>query len=536
MKKYLIAMICVAVSSGAAFAAEAADPAATASAWTLHGRVDSELSVYDYSGEGGSTKDEGLEHLETMRMNVEHKGKEWTQGAEISGRSTDDASVDSDAARLQYFQTYLENDRFRGEAGDVAGSYNQYVYSAGVKGAKTRLISDPQAETDTGWEWETVAGTHEDTWRELYDNTRNTQPDRQSAASNYRYTFGPGKDMGMTVASVHDRSGSIADDLSTQSGKAETVGYDANWRFNRWLSMRADTAITSSDADVKSGDGSHTYGAMKYRVMLKPLPKSLRNDTTYEYVAPGYDSLAGGASQDTERIDNSTTWTPFRELRSVLSLRQSRDNLDHHQEARQTTRDQVLDLTYMPKWLKRGDLFNRTQHRSVIGRSSDSERWMNESGVTLKPFAGFRYAPSFIVVTDAEKTNGTKTDQYTVRNRVGYTKSFEDESMVRTDLTVDRDLTENEGGDANAWNYSLDMGYDYKTAASLDFVYASREDYREENDDTYYVSYLTRLSWYPKGDRAQAVSGSYERRDYDADGVASDYSEDVIKLMYSLSF
>lgn len=506
-----------------------------ADSFEVKGRFSSKLSHYRYNGAGTPEKDNTLEHLEQANLKLDGDLGSYKVGMSGSARTTDDRQVDSDSARLLSFHAYLEKEHNLFELGDVAANMNSYVFGAGLKGIKySHGQAQFQGVKEKGLLYTLIAGTQEATWNDFYSNEKNTSADRLLTALETKYKFDMAKEMAISVAYVKDRPSSVVDGIVSQ--KSLSLGYDWDWRFNRYISTRGQVAISKNDNDLKDENSGKSNKALKIKLMTKPLKKSLSSDFLYEYVDAGYASLAGSSASDMMRMENNTSWRINRQIRLRTDLKRSVDNLENHLSQKQTVDELALSADLRPDFMKRGDFRYSSRYRKTKGRGADNTQYTNDFTFNFRPVAGLRYMLSWVNIKTLTKSSGNVNDQNIIRTGVNYNKSLNDDFRLRSGFKVDCTVTQPEGDDQKLWGFAGDLGLSYKDRLDFDLMASTRNAYRENQDDTYFRNYLFRTSYYPDEKRQHSLNLTVERREYDTVQAINEYSERLVTFDYSFNF
>lgn len=503
----------------------------------VSGRFESELSIYDHNGNTTPSKEEDLKFLDTLRLRIEKVMEKFKYGIEGSVRQTNDRQVDTDPGRLMSLYGFVETDKNLFEAGDVSMSVNPYVFSGSVRGVKHTFttFSDTDAERK-GLELSVIGGIQEATWRELYDNMKNDLPDRWTSAAEARYLFGSAKEMAVSVSGVHDRTSSVAADKNASSAEAVSTGFDVDWRFNRYMTFRGEAGITHTDSDVKSGKDKNTHTAIEAKLLTKPFPKSLNADFVFERVDPGYNAIVGSSGDDKARYESLFTWRLNRQFRTRFGLKYSRDNLEGQLGQTKKVKDGTVDITYRPDFLKRGDFHLRSQLRKTTGRGSNNTQQNNDFGFSVRPFTGFKYGLSVNHTMTDTKSTGIRSYQNAVRNSVSWKKSFKDSSRFRSSLDLDYNFTKADGPDQDSIGYGFSTGYDYKNLLAFTLDYDAKNTHRDASSDSDYSTFMLSAAYYPMEKRNNRILATAERRVYHNDDDSNEYTEDIGKLSYTVTF
>ncbi|PLX97495.1 MAG: hypothetical protein C0620_00680 [Desulfuromonas sp.] len=503
------------------------------SLWTLRGRSESEIAWQEVKGRSDSTMDEGTTWRQELSLNLSRTLKNGQMGLDIRGRATNNEQIDNRDARLLYLHGYWQTPQWNLELGDVAGTYNPLVFTSSVKGIK---LAYKTGDHDHGWEHTLIGGLQKPTWEQLYDYKSDESVDRYIAGFNTSWQYAPAQTLGATLSYVKDDASTVqGGDLAMAAVEAQTAGVDWNWRFNRYLTLRGETAMTHSDDNLTN----HDAGAIRLKIVTKPIPRAVRSTFFYERLDTEFKPIIASASSDRERFENDTEWMISRELKLRITLKHSHDNLDGAKEDTLVTRDGVVYLEYRPDWLKRADFGLRSQFKRNVGSGADQDMQICELDFNYRPTSGWRYGLGWIF-TNIDEHVVTSEDQRinTLRGTIGWKKRFANDHMFRSTIRLDGHFVNKDSGDQESVGGSIDLGYDAGDLWSTDFTASTKDSYNDESTDNSYTSYQFRANYHPGSDRSKAIRLTAERREYDSEGsdTDQDYQEHLVKLAYLVSF
>ncbi len=497
------------------------------SPWSVRGRSE---SVVEWKND--STANNETTFRQELSVGISRNEKASSMGLDISGRATNNETVDEKDARLLYLHGYYKNNGNQAEIGDVAASFNPLVISASLKGTK---LSHQSGDTVTGWNASLIGGVQKAGWDELFETNSQEPYDRYIVSASTDRFFGPGRQISLSTAFVTDSDYSGGDDplaLTTGPAEAVTVGASWDWRFNRYFKTRGEAAMTRCDANTDDSQSSDNAGAVRFKLMTVPHSRYLKSDFYYERIDTDFTPFTASAAPDREKYENDTTLMVSRTAKIRLTLKQSRDNLDGSLGDAQTIRDGVTDLTLRPDWLKRGECSVRQQMKHTEGRGTDQAIAISQVDFSIRPASGWKYGLGFIYTDIDEDTQGMEDqDIYTVRNTLGWTRTFASDHQFRSTLRIDTNRINRNSGDQNSLGGKIDLGYDAGTTWSADFSATTRETYRDAADDSEYTAYEISGSYHPGGDRSRAVRINAARRDTD-----SGTTEETARISYIFSF
>ncbi len=533
-KSILLANVLIfSLSTAVAFAAETSND----QDWQVRGRSETTLEWHEVIGTSGSGIDEGSHWLQNLSIDLSKKLKKGKMGLDLRGRATDDKQIDNRDARLMYMRGYLDWENFSLEVGDVAASFNPFVFSGGAKGGK---VGYTLGTYDKGWDFSFLSGVQKASWEEVYDSTSDNSVDRYIAGFNTEWKYAPAQNISASFSWVNDDNSSIPTEAATSAPvEAKTVGVDWDWRFNRYISLKGETAYTKTDSDTDDSNGSDDATAIRVKLSTKPIPRSVRSSFLYERLGSDFNPIVASASSDRERYENDTEWMVNRQVKLRLTMKHSRDNLDGDLGDTLVTRDGVFYITYRPDWLKRSDFGIRSQLKDSNGRGTDQRLFIGEIDFNFRPKSGWRYGASWITTNiDNNAAGGEEQQVNTVRGTIGWKKRLSSDHLVRASVRLDGNFINRDSGDSRSMGGKVDFGYDAGNLWSTDLSASTKNSDTDGVDaDNTYISYQLRANYHPGEDRSKAIRLTVERREYAYDDVtADDYQEHIAKLSYLFSF
>ena len=457
-------------------------------------------------------------------------------GLDFRARVTNDERLDDETFRLLYLRGYWDAKTHRTNVGDVAASFNPYVFSTALKGAK--LEFSPYRRK--GFQAAVVGGVQKASWQEVFSKVTNEQPDRWLGGVNTSYTFDAGQKVGLTLALVRDRinTGDVTR-VQADGAYAANAGLETEWRFNRYLTLRSQAAFMEGTDNLREDQGYSNGHAIKVRLLTKPLPRSLRSNFTYEYVDPDFAPLVGSGAANRERIENDTSYHFNRQLKFRLTLKHSRDNLDHANADTQYINDGNFYCDYRPDFIKRGDIGLRLQTKSIDGNGVDQLQYEGETQINVRPKSGWRLGGAYIYSLLDDDAAGAGDQQiHTLRSTLGWEKKLGKESRFRATVKLDYRLVDETAADQSKIGGALDLGWDYNPYWSFDLALRSHTTERDNADDTGYGNYQFRADFHPWKDRTKTLRLLAEQRDYRSDSTTTDqtYKENIVEMSYIFSF
>jgi hypothetical protein len=506
--------------------------------WEMRGQSATFLNWLETTGEErGSAQNDGEFYRQELSLYFSKQKKNGDKvGFDFRGRSTDDERVDTKDVRLLYFRGYHHTEKWQAELGDIAGSYNPYVFSTSLKGLKF----DWGQKKKTGLKTSFLGGVQKASWHDTMTNVKNEQPDRWVGGFNGLYVVDAGQTLALTMGIARDdRDSGDADQVNAQGASALNTGVDVDWRFNRYLTTKATMAMTRATDNLRDDVDYENGYAIKLRLLTKPLPRSLRSNFTYEYVDPDFSPVVGSGATDRERIENATSYHFNRQLKFRLTLKYSHDNLNGQLGTTLKNNDGAFYIDYRPDFLKRGELGTRIHVKDQEGRGSDLSQTETELYITLRPKSGWSVGGAYLY-TDLHdnSTSGISQHIQTLRSTLGWKKRFTDESLFRSTLYVDYRYIDLSTGDQQKVGGKIDLGYDAGKYWSADLMAQTNNTNRKFADDTDYNAYQVRGSYHPWGDPTKAIRLTGEQRYYESDSDTTDatYREDILELSYLFSF
>ncbi len=514
------------------FAAETPDD----QSWQIRGRSETTLEWKEVIGRSGSGIDEGTAWRQELSINLKKKLEKGKAGLDLRARATNDEQVDNRDARLMYLHGYWQQEKMLLEVGDVAGSFNPLVLSASAKGAKINLRT---GERDQGWDHTVLAGIQKASWEEVYDSSSDESVDRYVAGFNSIWTHAPAQSIAAAGSFIKDDSSSVKDtSLGLDLAEAKTAGVEWKWRFNRYFSLKGETAFSHADADTSDDQSGDDGTAIRFKILTKPIPRAVRSNFMYERLDTDFKPVIASASSDRERIENDTEWMINRQLKLRMTLKYSRDNLDGALGDTLHTRDGILYYTYRPDWLKRSDFGLRTQFKRNSGRGTDQHMQIVAADFNFRPKSGWRYGASWIFTHINDDAVGAEDQRInTLRGTLGWKKRLANDHMIRATVRLDGHFINKDSGDQEALGGKVDFGYDAGNLWSTDLSASTKNSDNDAAADNTYISYQLRANYHPGEDRSKAIRLTAERREYETDdATADDYQEHLVKLSYLFSF
>ena len=503
--------------------------------WQVRGRSETTLEWHDTIGRSDSGVDEGTHWRQELSIGFSKKLEKGKMGLDLRGRATDDKQIDNRDARLMFLHGYLQWEQFNLEVGDVAASFNPLVFSGGARGGK---IGYTVGSYDKGWDFTFLSGVQKASWEEVYDSSSDDSVDRYVTGVNAAWKHAPAQEVATSFSWVKDDESSIITGGAAPV-EAKTVGVDWNWRFNRYLTLKGETAFARTDSDTDDLEGSDDDTAIRIKVLTKPIPRAVRSTFFYERLGSDYKPIIASASSDRERYENDTEWMVNRQVKLRLTLKHSRDNLDGALDGTQVIRDGAFYASYRPDWMKRSDFGLRSQLKRMTGRGSDQRLLLSSLDFNFRPKSGWRYGVSWLNTNIDDDAAGAE-DQIinTLRGTLGWKKRLSDDHLIRASVRLDGNFINRDSGKQRSLGGRIDCGYDAGNLWSTDLAASTKNSDTDGVDaDNTFISYQFRANYHPGEDRSKAIRLTVERREYAYDDATSDdYQEHIAKLSYLFTF
>ncbi|NOX15830.1 MAG: hypothetical protein GXP61_07390 [Epsilonproteobacteria bacterium] len=499
--------------------------------WKVSGRLNAYIQSIDVQGESNTTK-EGTTHVEELNLNFAGPLKNGHAGVEMRARTTNNHNVQTDGAELLYLHSYFRNKIWALEAGDVAASFNPYIFGGSVKGFKARYKS---LKKDKKWDYTIIAGFRKGSWREVFKDVNGEAPTAYEGAFEAKYTYSRAKEIAISVASYKDDLSTGDANSSVLGKKGIGFGVNGKWRFSRYVTLKSRVALTNGTDDIKNSKPSKTHSAIYLKLLTKPVLKSVKSNFIYQRVASDFISFGGSGTKDKEQIENSTSWRISKKFRANLSLKANRDNLNGALGDTRHIYYEMLRLNYRPDFLKRGDINFRLSNRDTTGRGADNNRQIAGVDFTIRKKNGWRYGGGF-EYNDYDDNNATSSSQTTTIYRafVGYRHKISKTKSYRiTARTNYQDIH----GDQDKIGFKVDAGYVHNRHLSMDLSYNINDTNYESSNDTQNSTYQFRTTYKIDTKGAKIVRLLLEKRDVDVENDgANSYNEYREKLSFVVNF
>ena len=513
----------------------AAESNSSKSSWGVSGQSET-VGVYrNTTGSGANTTNDGTSFRQDLGIKTKGKIGDAKAGVEVRGRATNDKRVSPNTADLLSFRSYYTTERLNVEVGDVAKMYNPLIFSNSLKGGKVG-VKQKVGETKS-IEYSMIGGIQSSSWKETFQQE---QDQRDAIAAEVKYRHNRAQSLALSVSYAKDR---LADSNTTpafdrNSSEALSAGLQWDWRFNRYLRFKGDTAVTNT-TNTLTGGSAETKTAVRMTLYTKPV-RSVNSNFKYERYDGGFNTLVGSATQDRERMENTTSWAINRQLRSRMTLKYSRDNLDGKSlSGTQKIYDGLVSLNYRPDFVKRGDIGLRLQYTERDGRGLDTKQTNAGVDFTDRLKSGWRYGFGYEFTDYQVDSNGSGDNQlHTLRGNVGWKHNFDKTNRVRVTLKLDISLFDNSDSNLSQKRFggTFDAGYDFGRQFAVDALFTSKNTNRDLSDNTSYELYQLISQYRPFGTNGHVLKLNLQRRDYHGSTTTGSYVEDEARLAYAFAF
>ncbi len=500
--------------------------------WIVEGRLSGYLQNVDV--ENGTNSKEGF--TQSHELDIKFHGPLYHGNASIEARvrESNDERVQKNNEHLLFLKGYFTDKIWNHEIGDVAASMNPYVFGGSVKGIKTEYKS---SKKDDKWDYKFITGVRKAQWRETYQTVEDEGLDTYVAAFEANYTYERAKEITLSLATLKNDLSSGYNETAPGK-KGTTLGIDAKWRFNKYITLKGRAAVSHSTDDLRGDKDSETENAIQLRLLTRPVLSSVKSNFMYKRISADFISAAGSVNADNEKLENSTSWTINKQLTTKLSLKSSRDNLDGALGDTQNTYYESLSFLYKPESIKRATVDFKFTNKDVQGRGANTNQFTAGVNGNYRTTTGFRYGLGYDYsdLTDSNTASSSQTIN-NVRFIIGYKQKLEGESSYRITATVDAQNVSQNGNDQDRYGLKLDAGYQVNKKLSMDLSYVSRNTYRDDSNDSVNSTYQFRTTYRLDDKGKQTVRLLLEKQDNDVeDDSASSYNEHIGKLSYVYNF
>lgn len=490
--------------------------------WKASGRLNAYIQSVDVDGSSGDEREKTI-HNEELNLNFRGPLGKGEAGVETRARTTNDDSIQAHGAELLYLHSYYRDKIWHIEAGDIAASYNPYVFSGSMKGAKAVYKSPEKEHT---WDYSIVTGARTASWRDLLEDGGDENPTGYMGAFEAKYIHERSKEIAFSIAALDS-----TENNATKNGYG--FGIESKWRFNKYISFKGRAAF----ADGKYDNNSSSAGAVYLKFLTRPVLKSVRSNFVYQRVDADFVSFGGSANDDKEQIENSTTWTINKELRARMDLKYNRNNLDGQAtDGTENIYYEAASLTYSPSYLKRGNFDFRVTNKDIDNDVKETNRFTAGVDFSLRQTSGWRYGTGY-EYSDNDENNASSTRTHTLKALLGYRAKINENSSYRFTVRPNYQVIENSQDKAG---FKLDAGYVYSKQLSADIIYMiNSTDYDDatSTQNTQNATYQFRTTYKldPKGRNILRLL--LEKRDIDVENTPdSSYNEYKGKLSLVMNF
>ncbi len=209
--------------------------------WKVHGRLDMYLQTINVVGNPQNSR-EGNTDNEALNLNLTGPLVNGEAGVETRFRHTNDERIQEDNTEILYLRSYFRNKEWGLEAGDVAASYNPYIFSGSLKGVKVAYKSPEKART---WDYSGVLGLKKSSWRDTYNSDSTEEATGYAGAFSVKYRHERAKEISISMAALDtDLSTGGVDNNTTLGKRGYSVGLDGKWRFSKYITLKGRGAVT----------------------------------------------------------------------------------------------------------------------------------------------------------------------------------------------------------------------------------------------------------------------------------------------------
>ena len=504
--------------------------------WKISGTSET-TGVYKYnSGQGANTDTNGNTIRQELGLNARGDLGKGKAGIEMRGRATDDERVSKKKTELLYLRSFYTDDNLDIQAGDVAQTYNPLIFSGTVKGASVTYKQNLAKKQYI--QYSVIGGTQASSWNDLVNHRANHT---DTIAVDLKYQHATAKIISFTLSGAKERASSEVkarvNDLNTS--EAVAAGVKWNWRFNRYIKIKGEAAYTSTNT-VATDDKKRSKFAGRVTFYTKPT-KGINSNFKYERYASGFNTVVGSSTQDRERLENTSTWSITKALRSRMTLKGSRDNLDGHLGETQNIIDALVSFNYRPEFMKRGDFGLRLQQVARKGRGDDTTQQNIGFDFTNSLKNGWNYGASYDFTDLDNRNDGNRSNKLqTLRAKLGWKTRYNEDHNFRASLKGDISFYDEQTEDRKRYGGTVDAGWDYGTKFMLDMLYTTKNTDRDLGIDSSYELYQLISQYKPFGNTTHVLKLNLQRRENEGGNStnpnANNYREDEARLSYAFAF
>jgi len=534
MHKRILVPILIAT---ALLGAEIKQPTDTQSSWGLSGQSETVGIYRDTSGQGATGNNDGYTYRQELGLKSRGALGSAKAGVEVRGRATNDKRVSQQDIELLSFRSYYRDNSFEIELGDVAKMYNPLIFSGALKGSKVGVKQ--HVGEDGSLEYSMIGGIQSSSWKDIFEQE---QDQRDAIAGEIKYKHATAQFVALSTSYAKDRFNDTNTStlVDRNASEALSVGLQWDWRFSRYLRFKGDSAYTNTQNHYTGGQKENKYG-IRMTLYTKPI-RAVSSNFKYERYDGGFVTLTGSAAQNRERLENTTTWSISRQVRSRLTLKGSRDNLDGTLGETQNILDGLISLNYRPDFMKRGDFALRVQYTSKNGRGSDTDQLNAGVDFSDRLKNGWRYGLGYeytnYKVNDEANATNYDNQLHTFRGQLAYKYNITKTNRLRASLKFDISLFEHEDVTQQQTRYggTFDAGYDYDRMFGVDGLFTSKNTDRDLSVNTSYELYQLIGQYKPFNDNSHVLKLRAQKRDYHGGTAAQSYVEDEVRLSYAFAF
>jgi len=499
--------------------------------WKASGRLNAYIESIDVQG-GSSSDREGTTHNEELNLNFSGPLGKGKAGVETRMRTTNSDKIQAHGAELLYLHAYYRDKIWKAEVGDVAASFNPYIFSGSLKGVKG-VYKSPKK--DHAWNYTFITGAKTASWRDLMEDGGDTQPTGYAGAFEAKYIHARSKEIALSVAAL-DTHISSSDTNVSEAKKGYGFGVSGKWRFNKYVTFKGRAAFVDGKKD-KRVDNSSSHKAIYLKLLTRPILKSVKSNFVYQRVDASFLSFGGNAPADKEQIENSTSWTINKELRARLDLKYNRNNLDGNRtDGTQKTYYEAVSLTYRPSFLKRSDFNFRISNKDTDDNVKDTNRLTAGVDFNLRQKSGWRYGAGYDY-SDVDDQNASSSRTHILKALLGYKHKLGKESSYRFTARPNYQIVENS---QDKIGFKLDAGYVYNKRFNMGLMYMINDtdyDSSSSSKNTQNATYQFRSAYKLDAKGKKILKLLLEKRDVDVDYTpTSSYNEYRGKVSFTMNF
>lgn len=433
--------------------------------WELNGRLNMYLQTINVVGNPQSSR-EGNTNNEELNLNLTGPLANGEAGVETRFRHTNDERVQVDNTEVLYLRSYFRNKEWGLEAGDVAASYNPYIYSGSLKGVKVAYKSPQKART---WDYSGVLGVKKTSWRDTYTSDSTEEAMGYAGAFSVKYRHERAKEIALSVAALDtDMSTGGVDNNTTLGKRGYAVGLDGKWRFNKYITLKGRGAVTDGTDDKLNDKKSSFAKAINVQLLTRPVLSSVKSNFKYERVDSDFISFGGTANSDKEELENSTTWRINKQFQARMDLKANRNDLDDTKiEGSREIYYEAASLQYKPEFLKRSEFNFRISNKDTKTDIGDTGTVITGVDFSLRQKGNWRYGAGYDY-SDVSDDNATTSNTHTIRALVAYRQALSKTRSYRFTIKPNYQIIEDL---QNKAGLRVDAGYIHNKKLSANLFY-----------------------------------------------------------------